>query len=677
MTLAEKIEQISKQVKNNGFVVFSLVIFWGFTTVLAARLAYLQISPESEIVITEYITKTDKRKRILKGEEKKNYIQNISNKKIVEAARRGRILDRNGKEIAYSIPDEIQNSQWQRVYTYTKSAPLVGYVKRDFFQNGIAGIEKAFDSYLKGEDGYSELRRHANGNTAPKLGKMKQRVKDGSDVHLTIDLEIQKIVDDVLEETVNNSKAKGGMAIIMNPYTGEIYAMSSFPTFDPVKRNTIEKNKAISENYEPGSIFKTITFAAALDSDLISPEGLVDCQNGRYEIPNERPITDDHALGIVPYSDAYKYSSNIASLKIVKEKLGNPAFYQYCERFGIGARTGLGLPEEEKGIFNPLDTWKPRDALSMGFGNAVSVTLLQMAVMTSAIANGGLIVKPQIHTKITDKNGKIITDASGKPQKSERQIIRRAISEETAKTMRNMMSDVVNERGTGRLAAVDGLNIGGKTGTSRKVEQGKYLDGRYWASFTGITPIEKPVLVACVSIDDPIVGKYGGVVAGSAVAKILKNIVASPRITIGKEINLFKDTTNVQFAVEVERKFYPSFVNLDLKNARRICKEQKIDLEITGSGNVVISQTPKAGSEISGFAKIILRTDSLENEIIMPDLRGTNVADAIEMLRQRGIKTTFVDGAGKIRRQYPTVGTIWEDNLPCSLFVEKGIFDKI
>ncbi|MCL1947704.1 MAG: penicillin-binding transpeptidase domain-containing protein [Chitinivibrionia bacterium] len=656
MTIGECLEKISKSFKTDGFINLSLIIFFVLSIFLAYKLWDLQI---------------------VKGSGKREFVKSSAERKITEYPRRGRILDRNGKEIAISIPEKSANSDWERIYSYTKSAPLIGYVKKDYSQSGLAGIEKAFDSYLAGETGYSQYRRDGRGNLIPKLGEMEQKVKNGSDIYLTIDIDIQRIVDDVLEETIINSNAKGGMAIVMDPHTGEIYAMASNPTFDPnINRSAIVRNKAISENYEPGSIFKIITFAAAINEGKITPEELIDCQNGIYEIQNERPIRDDHELGLVPYSEAFKLSSNIASLKIVKDKLGNKLFYEYCEKFGIGAKTEIGIPEEEKGIFKPLNEWKPRDALSMGFGNSVSVTLLQMATATSAMANGGYILRPQIYRKITDEKGKIISDVSGDKKESNRTIVRQAITSKTAETMRRMMSDVVNERGTGRAAFIEGLNIGGKTGTSKKVQDGKYLEGHYWASFIGITPIDKPVLVCVLSIDDPI-GKYGGPVAGAAVAKIMKNIVASPKISIGKDIRLYKDTTNHTEDLTLEKeekKTYPNFNGLDLKTARKICGRENIDFEIMGTGKVIISQNPRAGTIMQNVAKIVLYTDSLETETTMPNCIGVNVKDAIDMLRQRGIKPTFVEqGIGKVRKQYPTVGTFWEENSPCSLFVEKGI----
>lgn len=675
MTLGEKLNQISGQAKNNGFIVFSFVVFWLIVGIFAVRLWNLQINPDAEITIGKY--RADGKITVLKGiAEKRNYLKNSSGRKFNKIGRRGKILDRNGIEIANSTPNdnEKSQSQWKREYSYRKSAPIIGYVKKDFYQNGEAGIEKAFNDYLAGEIGYSELKRDGKGKLLPQLGKMRQKVKDGNDVHLTLDLEIQKIVDEELERTIKSSDAKGGMAIVMNPNTGEIYAMASFPTFDPVVRNTVERNKAISENYEPGSIFKTITFASAFNEGLITPQDSVDCLNGTYEIPNERPIKDDHKLGVVTYLDAYKYSSNIASLKIVKEKLGNKLFFDYCEKFGIGNKTGLGFAEEEKGILNHVNTWQPRDALSMAFGNSVSVTLIQMAVMTSAIANGGWILKPYIHKKITAQNGKIILE-------NEKFVIRQAISAETAQTMRHLMSDVVEEGGTGRAAFVEGLNIGGKTGTSKKVENRRYLDGHYWASFTGIAPIDKPAFVVCVSIDDPRNGRYGGPVAGACVAKILRRVGASPKINLGKEINLLEDTAQIEGFVKVTEKasVYPNFVSSDLQKAKNICKELKIDVEIQGNGSIVIDQKPKAGSTINDSAAIItLFTDSVtENETIMPNLVGKDINIAIDMLSARGIFPEFIEiGAGKVKRQSPAANTVLSENESCSLFVEKGVFSK-
>jgi cell division protein FtsI/penicillin-binding protein 2 len=656
MTIGDYLNKVSNFLKTDAIIKFSLAVFLFFSVFVIVKLWDLQI---------------------VNGNEKKNFVKNSTLKKEPAYPRRGRILDRNGKEIVVSVHEKSGNAEWQRNYLYKQyAAPLIGFVKRDYSQTGLAGIEKAFDTYLAGEIGYTERRRDGTGKLVPKLGETDKKVKNGSDVYLTIDIDMQKIVEDILAETVDSSKAKGGMAVVMDPYSGEIYAMASNPSFNPNgSREKIERNKAISENYEPGSIFKTITFAAAIDAELIKPEELVDCGNGTYEIANERPISDNHALNTVSYANAFKLSSNIASAKIVKEKLGNKSFHKYCEKFGIGASTNLGIPaEEEKGIFNDINNWQPRDAMSMGFGNAVSVTLLQMAVVTSSIANGGYIMKPQIYKKITDHLGNIITDSKGNLKKSKTEIVRRAIKKETAETMRKLMKDVVNENGTGKAAFVEGLNIGGKTGTSKKVKDGKYLEGHYWASFTGIAPIDKPVLVCCVSIDDPEKGKYGGPVAGAAVAKILKSIVASPSISIGKDIRLYENSNDTTVQID-EIKKYPEFVGLDIKTARKICKDSKIEIEIHGTGNIVIRQQPAANTEIRNYAKIAIFTDSLENEIIMPNCIGVNVRDAVNMLRQRGITPSYVqEGIGKVKKQYPTIGTVWDENSSCSLFVETGIF---
>jgi len=660
MTLGDVFTKFSNSLKTDGFIHFSLFVFLCISLLFITRLWELQI---------------------VKGGDKREFVRNSAERTVPEHPRRGRILDRNGNEIAFSVPQESGNSVWTRVYTYTKSAPLIGFVKRDITQTGLAGIERAFDNDLAGEVGFSQFRRDGRGNLIPRPGRMHQNLRHGSDVHLTIDLNIQRIVDDVLAETVRNSRARGGMAIVMNPHTGEIYAMASNPSFDPnVSRTTVPKNRAIGENYEPGSIFKIITFAAALNEGLIAPDQLIDCNNGVWEIPNERPIRDPFPMGEVSFSEAFRMSSNIASLRIAREKLGNRVFYNYIERFGMGAQTGIGLFEEERGILAPFNNWRDRDAMSISFGNAVAVTLLQMAVATSSIANGGYILRPQIYRKITDERGRVITGNNGQRRETKRTVVRQVITEQTAETMRAMMSDVVNERGTGRAAFIEGLNIGGKTGTSRIVRDGKYLENNYWASFIGITPIDQPALVSVVSVYDPQVGRFGGPVAGAAVAQIMKNIVASPSVSIGKDIRLYRDTTEVAAAHSNERqkeiRVFPNLTGLDLRTARRISSESRIDFEIMGTGNVVLSQSPVGGIEIGNYPRLVLFTDSLETQITMPNFVGVNVRDAIEMLRQRGITPTYVEqGIGRVRRQYPTVGTFWQEGSPCSLFVEKGISD--
>jgi membrane peptidoglycan carboxypeptidase len=456
--------------------------------------------------------------------------------------------------------------------------------------------------------------------------------------------------------------------------------MASNPSFDPnVSRTTVPKNRAIGENYEPGSIFKIIAFAAALEEGLITPDQVVDLLGGEFQIPNERPIRDPFPLSETTFSEAFRLSSNIASLKIAG-KLGNRLFYSYIERFGMGAQTGIGLFEEERGILHHFNNWRARDAMSISFGNAISVTALQMAIATSAIANGGFILRPQIYRRITDERGRIITGNNGQRRETRRTVVRQVISDETAETMRLLMSDVVNERGTGRAAFIEGLNIGGKTGTSRIVRGGRYLENNYWASFIGITPIDQPALVAVVSVYDPLRGRFGGPVAGAAVAQIMKNIVASPKVTIGKDIRLYRDTTEAatQHWSDQQReiRIFPNLTGLDLRTARRISSESRIDFEIMGTGNVVLSQDPTAGTEVRNLARVVLFTDSIDTQITMPNFVGVNIRDAIEMLRQRGITPTFVEeGIGRVRRQYPTVGTFWQEGMPCSLFVERGISD--
>ncbi|MDH3470245.1 MAG: penicillin-binding protein 2 [Acidimicrobiia bacterium] len=393
------------------------------------------------------------------------------------------------------------------------AASVIGFVQTDDNQ-GLEGVEFAFDEVLTGVPGQLVVERDAAGRVIP-LGEYQViPAEPGGDVILTIDREIQFETEQVLAETVERFGALGGTAVVLDPSTGEVLAMANFPTFDPNSRANYEfgtyRNRAVTDVYEPGSTQKLITVAAAIEESVVRPADI-------YKVPVELPIHDttysDEATEAraMTVSDIVAYSSNVGTI-LIQADLGNEALYRYIAAFGLGRAPGTGFPGETAGVLHPVDEWCVATCgPSTAIGYGVSVSALQMAAAFGVVANNGVLVQPRLVREVVAADGSRLPSV---------QIERTAVSARTAAEMRLMLAGVV-EKGTGRQAAVAGYRVGGKTGTTRKYDEtvGDYGDNVI-SSFIGIAPIENPRLVVAVVIDSPAGGEFGGQVAAPAFSQI-------------------------------------------------------------------------------------------------------------------------------------------------------------
>ena len=401
-------------------------------------------------------------------------------------------------------------------------ANVVGFCNID--SEGIEGIEMIYDKHLKGRSGYRVTKRDAMGREVVAFEEKYVPAIDGADVSLTIDYYIQYLAERSLDEAFRKYKAKGAMAVVMNPNTGEILALANRPTFDPNSVNPGQpekhRNRAITDIYEPGSIFKMITAAAALAENKVTLTEKFDCEKGEWNFSKRRVIHDVHPKGILTFPEVIQESSNIGTVKIAL-KLGDELMYRYCRLFGFGQNTGIDLPGEVAGILHPLEKWSKVSIAAVPYGQEVSATALQMVTAISAIANGGKLMKPYVIKEIRDRNNVTIL-------KNEPVIKTQIISSEVSKTMRDILQLVVTN-GTGKAAKIDGVRVAGKTGTSQKIENGTYSHSHFISSFIGFAPADNPKLAMIVSVDEPRGAYYGGVVA----APVFKQVIEEALIYMG------------------------------------------------------------------------------------------------------------------------------------------------
>ncbi|MCL2390192.1 MAG: penicillin-binding protein 2 [Endomicrobia bacterium] len=382
--------------------------------------------------------------------------------------------------------------------------------------NGLSGIEKICNSYLYGESVVTEYKKYGKKMISDKpVDKAKIR---GRSVELTIDKKIQFIVEQELGKAFADNKAKRAFCIVQKPDSGEILAMVSFPNFDSsdkIKDIEVLKNLAISYNYEPGSTFKIIAIAAALEENKIKPSEKFFLEDGKYKI-GAHNIRDDHKIkGIASVYEIMEQSSNIGMVKIA-QKLGRPLFYEYIRKFGFFFLTGIDLNGEERGILAEEKKWNNLSLPTISFGQGISVTGIQLINAFSATVNGGVLMKPII---IKNIEGMHAENSDFGPKK-----IRRVISEETSAEMRKILRNTV-DKGTGKSAKIDGYSVGGKTGTAQKIDETKqYSKKHYISSFCGFFPVSKPEIVILVVIDEPKGDYYASSVAAPVFARIAERI---------------------------------------------------------------------------------------------------------------------------------------------------------
>ena len=477
---------------------------------------------------------------------------------------------------------------------------LIGFVGSD--SQGLEGIERYYNSYIRGESGSSVIERDAFGRRVMAQGVEELNIPPGADVHMTLNTSIQHLVEKQLEAAVIESRAKTGVAVMVEPFTGEILALANYPFFNPNRFARLPshrwRNRAVTDNYEPGSTFKAILAAAALEEGVVGKEDLFFCEFGRYAYGG-RVIHDNKRYGWLPFTKIIKYSSNIGVTKVA-EKLKRKRYFKYIQRFGFGRPTGIDLPGEVRGLVRPAARWSRMDLAAHSFGQGIAVTPIQLVMAFAAIANGGILMRPYVVQRVVGPKGEVLM--TNQPH-----VVRRVISEKTARVLTSILKEVVRDGGTGVRAGVEGFQVAGKTGTAQKADliNGGYAANKKVVSFVGFVPADDPRLVLLVLLDEPKKEAYGGLTAAPVFRSIARSALRHlgavpegleplPGVTGGDlvrvKVKSGKGVRRVGGGFKI-----PNFLGLSMREAITKAQTLKLQVEIRGFGYVV-RQSPAAGS---------------------------------------------------------------------------------
>jgi len=512
---------------------------------------------------------------------------------------------------------------------FETASHLIGFTGMD--KDGLEGLERSFNDTLLGKEGHLSMERDALGrNVGFKRSETSEAVPGGN-LHLTLDLTIQHIAEKELSKAVRSSGAKNGMIIVAEPATGKILALANYPTFNPNAFSRYNqqqlRNRVVADSFEPGSTLKTFVLAAALEEKLYSTSDIINCENGRYSFGG-RIIRDDHPKGWLTPGGILKYSSNIGTAKI-GIKLGDERLHHYLTSFGFGQKSGVELPGESGGLLRPPKRWYGSDIATISFGQSISVSALQLVAATSAVANGGILMKPYLLERVTDAEGRNIKSVSP-------QVVRRVISEDTAALVTRMMETVTGNGGTGTNAALEGVKVAGKTGTAQKADaNGKgYSKTRRTASFVGFVPADKPLMTILVVIDEPESSPFGGVVAAPVFREVASNSLCYMKaisgvgktneicLPVNRDMTVRGTEETAQSAVSPiagitlvdvsspesrsARFVMPDFTGLGMRQVLQVMEKQQLNIQVKGSGKVV-EQHPKPGELIQGAEGVWVR----------------------------------------------------------------------
>lgn len=407
---------------------------------------------------------------------------------------------------------------------------VIGFLGDD--NRGASGIEKQMNSILRGIPGELWIEKDNKGKEIAAYRRKDLPPVDGMRVSLTIDLAIQHIIEDQLDKLVLKYQPAGAFVIVMRPRTGEILAMANRPTYDPNERRGAKpdqmRNRCLTDTFEPGSTFKAVSIAAALNEGVVSLGTQIFCENGEFYYGGYT-LHDHEKYGMMTVREIIAHSSNIGTAKIALN-LGQEKLFPYLQAFGFGKPTGiLARQGESPGILRPLSQWSKVSITRVPMGQGVAATPMQMITAMSTIANGGALMTPRLIKQVNDSEGRLVEVYSPR-------MVRQVIAPSTARMMTQSLEDVVSEQGTAAAAEVPGFDVAGKTGTAQKFVNGEYSKEKYVASFIGYLPADNPQFVMLVMVDEP-KGKqyYGGQVAAPAFAEMSKKIVQCLNLEPKKE----------------------------------------------------------------------------------------------------------------------------------------------
>ena len=518
-----------------------------------------------------------------------------------------------GRKISHSKAKQIRDLDLKGVYIaedsiryYPKGSTLahvLGFAGID--NQGLMGLELAYDDELKGQKGYVKFYADAKGKRMENMADDYNAPINGYDLKLTVDNRIQTIIDRELEIAQETYNPDGIVAIAVNPNTGEILGMSSRPTFDPANFRNVapeiyNRNLPVWSTYEPGSTFKIITLAAALE------EGKVDLKNDHFYDPGYTKVGGANLRcwkrgghGSESFLEVVQNSCNPGFVEL-GQRLGKEKLFNYIHDFGFGEKTGIDLQGEGKGILFNIDRVGPVEQATTAFGQGVSVTPIQQVMAVSAAINGGTLYTPYIVKEVVDPStGKTIMKKAPVAK-------RNVISKDTSKEIREALETVVAQ-GSGKGAFVDGYRVGGKTGTAQKAQNGRYLENNFIVSFIGFAPADDPQVVVYLAIDNPKgTIQFGGVVAAPIVGRIMKDSL--PALGVKPRKNQVEKEKNY---LDPRVEEVPDLVGMTLKELGEQYSTFKI--EKSGYGNLIVQQSPQAGVKLKEGSTIRIYLE--ENEV--------------------------------------------------------------
>ncbi|KPK89316.1 hypothetical protein AMJ80_09975 [bacterium SM23_31] len=620
---------------------------------LATDLAYYEFSAEPPLVkdawkvatvFAQYLEKShDDYLRILKQDEKFVYLHRKVPAEIAE-----KILHRELKGVNYT-------TEFKRFYPYGDiTGQLIGFPDVD--NVGIEGLEFKFNEILAGIPGKRILTTDALGNQKTDFNYPVQKPVSGNNIITTLDLDCQIIAFEELTKAIEQYDAVSGTVILMNPMTGEILAMVSLPACDSNNPGAVQphlrKNRSINDTFEPGSIFKIVTAAAALEMGIVSPEDTIFCENGQIRF-GRRIFSDAKPYGNLTVKEVIEHSSNIGTYKIA-EKAGTGNLYKFAKKFGFGSKTGIEFGGESPGILRNTSEWTSHSLASIAIGQEITVNALQLVNSYAAVANGGILMKPYIVSAIYNQSGAIIKEF--KPQ-----TIRRVVSKRTAEILTSFFEGVV-DHGTAVSAKIPGNTIAGKTGTAQKVdpETKTYSNKDFISSFVAYYPSKNPKIAGIVIIDSPKGKYYGGTVA----APVMKNIIN--RITHVPGSTLFASFVHVTDNEPEQKSVFQALLRLASGNHPKyfpvLCAADEKADDPESQGEDKKSRSPRSfvikldrekedkNSENGPTAKN-------QNLIEVPEVTGISIREAVNILVQKGLNVKITSGSGFVAEQSPLPGT--------------------
>ena len=483
---------------------------------------------------------------------------------------------------------------------------------------GLEGVELEYDEFIRGEPGYILISKDALGRILTPEYPEFRHSEAGCEIVLTLDKNIQYITEKELKKAVQDCSAKGGMAIVINPKTGEVLAMAVEPAFDPNRFSSfppqVWKNRTITDVFEPGSTLKIFLLAAALEEREAAPSDMFFCENGVYDL-GRRVIHDVHKFKWLSLEEVIKFSSNIGASKVGK-KLGKIKLHRYLRNFGFGSLTHVDLPGEVTGTLPAPQEWSEVGLANISFGQGVSLTALQLTTALAAIANGGVLMRPYVVKSVIGSEGNILHENQPKE-------VRRVVSESTAKAVAKILRTVLEEGGTGKAASLSGYEAAGKTGTAQKASPSDrgYSDKRV-SSFIGFAPLGNPQVVITVVIDEPQGINYGGVVAAPAFKAIGEQVLSYIGV-------------------------YPQGVTYLANSGSAVPSPAPQTVADSAREGVKLSEGPLRGEANEGP----------EEPGVMPDFSGKSIRQVVQAAQRLGLELSLV-GSGRAVAQTPAPGEI-------------------